>query len=277
MSVVGDSAAVSDTELSSDISNIWDSLQKSGSGSGRAAAAGASERSSQGARDDSRYGSRGTEGILGGASSGLIGGCLGRGRDIYSEANTVHAPRRISGDAGHIVVSGCTRRASRGMRDVGGGAEANEGEVKPRSGRYTRLARFGPGLGSSQGSNSVPYKASQPRSHNMRSGAAQFGAAAMGFGGMDFAASSGRSSGGGNLSVGNAGTSAFGSQRTTLGGIVGAKPPFGVMAGASSGMVQSYAGRRGSNAAVGIGGGMGAAGTSGGFGGAVGFGRHKYG
>lgn len=273
---MGDSAAVSDAELSSDISNIWDSLQRSGSGAGRAVAAGASERSSQGARD-SRYGSRGTEGILGGASSGLIVECLGRGRDIYSEENMAPATRRISGDVGQMGVSGCAGRVSRGTRDGGGGAEANEGEVKPRSGRYTRLARFGPGLGSSQGSNSVAYKASQARSHNMRSGAAQFGAAAMGFGGMDFAASSGRSSGGGNLNVRNAGTSTFGSQRTTLGGIVGAKPSFGVMAGASSGMVQSYAGRRGSNAAVGIGGGMGAAGTSGGFGGSVGFGRHKYG
>lgn len=194
--------------------------------------------------------------------------------------------RRLSSGVGAVEVSSSAGRIAGGA--VGGASESNGGSsgAKPGSGRYTRLARYGPGLGAStnglgpsgqaHGSASSQYRAPHARAYNMRSGAAQHGAhggSGGGFGGLGGGGKGSNLLGGGGLGAGSAGTSLLTSQRTGLGGMPGAKPPYGVVPAGNGGIVQAYGGRRGSNSTVGVGG----SGVAG-FGGVgVGFGRHKYG
>lgn len=242
-----------------------------GGGWGAAAgvAAGASGGDAHGAGHGSVYGSRASNNSSGGASTGVMsrlsglsgGGSSGRGSGGGPSA------LRVSGGAGTVEVCGSAGKVSGGAGDNGG---------KPRSGRYTRLARYGPGLGSGQGPATLQYKPPQARAYNLRSGASQFSASPLGLGGVGSNAASGDGCG---LGAGSAGTAGLAPQRTNPGGAAGAKAPYGVVAGASSGGMQSYGSRRGSNAAVGVGVGLGGIGSSSnGFGGGgVGFGRHKYG
>ncbi|CAB1114240.1 unnamed protein product [Ectocarpus sp. CCAP 1310/34] len=230
--------------------------------SAAARAAGASGSSQTEARDAGGYGPR----ALNAGSSGASSGMMGRG----SGASAGVAGRRISSGLGNVEVSNSAGRVAGGGGDSGSGS-------KLRSGRYTRLARYGPALGSSQaqGSASKQYKAPQARAYNLRSGAAQFSAAAMGLGGSRDVGGGGGGSEGGGFGAGSAGTSGLTAQRAGLGGVAAAKPPYAVVPGGSGGVVPSYGGRRGSNTTtVGVGGG-----SSGGYGGGggVGFGRHKYG
>ncbi|CAM9327599.1 unnamed protein product [Scytosiphon promiscuus] len=193
-------------------------------GSGASAAArgaGASGGRAAATKPAGGYGSRALNAGPSGSSSGTLGrlsGASGGG------GVGVGSSRRQSG-LGTVEVSNSAGRISGGAGDSGSGSKA-------RSGRYTRLARYGPSLGSAQaaqGSASKQYKAPQARAYNLRSGAAH----------------------------------ALTPQRTALGGVAEAKPPYGI----------SFGGRRGSNATVGVGG----ASSSGFGGGGVGFGRHKYG
>eukprot|EP00903_Cladosiphon_okamuranus_P005417 g5403.t1 len=166
-------------------------------GSGAASAAVA-----PGSNHSAGYGSRAPNAAAGssGASSGVMrasGGSSGLGPS-----------RRLSSGIGNVEVSNSAGRIAGGGGDSGSGS-------KPRSGRYTRLARYGPALGSAQnqaqaqaqaqGSASKQYKAPQARAYNLRSGAAQFGAAAMGLGGLGVSSGGGLSAG----SAGNAGPVMF--------------------------------------------------------------------
>ncbi|CAM9619945.1 unnamed protein product [Ectocarpus sp. 4 AP-2014] len=234
--------------------------------SAAARAAGASGSSQTEARDAGGYGPRALNAGSSGASSGMMGRSSGASGGV--------AGRRMSSGLGNVEVSNSAGRVAGGGGDSGSGS-------KLRSGRYTRLARYGPALGSgqAQGSASKQYKAPQARAYNLRSGAAQFSAAAMGLGGSrdvgGGGGGSGGGGGGGGFGAGSAGTSGLTAQRTGLGGVAAAKPPYAVVPGGSGGVVPSYGGRRGSNTTtVGVGGG-----SSGGYGrgGGVGFGRHKYG
>lgn len=245
-----------------------------GGGSGAAAtvAAGASGESAQGSTHGCVYRSRGSNGSSSSAASGMMGRLSGLSGGAGSSRGAGGGPSalRVSGGAGTVKVSSSAGRASRGACDSG----------STRSGRYTRLARYGPGVGSGNGSASLQYKAPQSRAYNLRSTAAQFSASSMGLGGLGGSVANGGGGGGGGLGAGDAGTVALTPQRTGLGGAAGAKPPYGVVPGASGGVVQSYPGRQGSNTTVGVSGSLGGTGNSGGVfggGGGVGFGRHKYG
>lgn len=248
-----------------------------GSGTARSVAAGTSGGGVQAMHGGGGFSVRGTNVAAGGVSSGLVGRASGISGLTGSEFHGGPGSLRIPGFPGCAEASNSTGNASNGASESGSGAGGGAYGFKPRSDRFTRLGRYGTSLGPSQAPTSMQHKVTPAHSYNLRSGAAHFGAAAMGYGGMSHVSSGGIGGSGVVIGTGTSGNSVLEPQLAGLGGTAGAKPPYGVIAGASSGGAQSFVGRRGSNATVGIGGGLGGAGTSGGFSGTVGFGRHKYG
>ena len=208
-----------------------------------------------------------SNGGSGGASSGMMGRIP---RATARAIGVGPSSKRVCSGTETMEVSNYAGRFEGGARDGGSGAVP-----KPRSGRYSRLARYGPEPGSSQsqGSASKQYKAPQVRAYSLRSGAAQFGASAMGFGGLGGGGGLRAGGAGAGLGADSAGLSAFTSQEAELEGVARSKSLYGAVPTGSDGVLQSYGGRKGSSATVGLGGG-----TSGSIGGVgVGFGRHKYG
>lgn len=166
--------------------------------------------------------------------------------------------RRLSSGVGKVEVSSSTGRTLGAERNGGSGVVS-----KPRSGRFSMLARYGSGLvfSQSQGSASKQSKAPRARAFSLRSSAAQSGASAMGFGGLGASAMGGGVGAGGtgaSLTSRSTGVNSATTQNVGLGDAAGAKPPFGVVQAGTDGVQQSYGGWKGSSTAVG-------------------FGRHKYG
>lgn len=234
-------------------------------------AVGASESGGSESHLSGGYGASLSNGSSSGASSGVTARVQ---RAVAGTVGSKPSFRRLSSGMGKAEVSNSAGRIL--------GAERNGGSSvssKPRSGRFSMLARYGSGLvfSQSQGTTSKQSKAPRARAFSLRSGAAQSGASAMGFGCLG-AGSSGM---GGGVGAEGAGAGlgsrsadfSVTTQNVGLGDAARTKPPFGVVQAGNDGVQHSYGGWKGSSTTVGLGGD-----ASGGLGRVgVGFGRHKYG
>lgn len=178
--------------------------------------------------------------------------------------------RRLSSGVGKVEVLNSAGRAL-GAERIGGSGIIS----KPRSGRFSMLARYGSGLvfSQSQGTTSKQSKAPRDRAFSIRSSVAQSGASSIGLGASGMGGGVGAEGTGASLTSRSTGVSSTTTQNVGLGDASRAKPPFGVVQARNDGVQQSYGGWKGSSTAVGLGGD-----ASGGLGRVgVGFGRHKYG
>ncbi|CAM9835666.1 unnamed protein product [Choristocarpus tenellus] len=201
---------------------------------------------------------------LGIGSSGMGSG--GGGLGLYKGDRAIGPMAQGFSKAGGGLGSG---GPGTGSKWSGGG----NGPTEPRNSRYTRMARYGPGLGYGQGSGSHQYKGPSPHAY-LHSGAAQLGAAGMGFGStMSNGVAMGTGAGLGTVESSNMGSGVLSSQHQGM-GVGGRTPYLGGGGQIGSGQPAYGLGRQDSKSDAG-GGGTGGFGSFGGTG--VGFGRHKYG